>query len=416
MMNKAINTVAKGNAFESRVFDIIQNLIKNEELPVNCKQSKVYCKKKYKSKDTSQDIEIDISIETTMPNSNETALLTLIECKDYSSSISVTKMRDFVKRMEELGAHKGYFFTTSSFQSGARELAKTYHVGMAVVNDIDRLNWVARRIISTRDNQRIDSTVINVISGNFLYDDFPFAAEGNACYTNLFDFLHKDMDLPVRQSFTINYLTEEDILTIIYNKLGLSELTHYAISDSDLLDYITQQGFSIVYTQLPLDVLGEVHFDQKKIFINDEITEGSPRWRFTIAHELGHIILHSDAINKSKISSIEDSINDEDDEVNISDETIKRMEIQANSFASQLLIPEKQLQFEYYKLFKEKGIRNFPTLNIDSQPCNLELLHWFLNKLSLRFNVSKTAIEIKLIKLGFLNKYSSSSPSLPYCL
>ena len=401
-MNKAINTVAKGNAFESRVFGIIQNLIKNEELPLNCKQSKVYCKKKYKSKDTSLDIEIDISIETTMPNSNETALLTLIECKDYSSSISVTKMRDFVKRMEEIGAQKGYFFTTSSFQSGARELAKKYHVGMAVVNNIDKLNWVARRIISTRDKQKIDSAVVSVISGNFLFDDYPFAAEGNTCYTNLYDFLHKDMDLPVRQSFTINYLTDEDILAIIYNKLGLSELTHYAISDSDLLDYITQQGFFIEYTQLPSDVLGEVHFDQKKIVINNEITEGSPRWRFTIAHELGHIILHSDAINKSKISSIEDSIND-DYEVNISDETIKRMEIQANSFASQLLIPGKQLQFEYYKLFKEKGIRNFPTLNIDFQPCNMELLHWFLNKLSLRFNVSKAAIEIKLTQLGLLN-------------
>lgn len=411
MMNKAINTVAKGNAFESRVFDIIQNLIKNEELPVNCKQSIVYCKKKYKSKDTSQDIEIDISIETTMPNSNETALLTLIECKDYSSSISVTKMRDFVKRMEELGAQKGYFFTTSSFQSGARELAKTYHVGMAVVNDIDKLNWVARRVISTRDRQNINSTVVKVVTGSCFYEDYPFAAEGKACYTNLYDFLHNDMDLPIHQSFTIGYLTEEDILEIIYNKLGLSDLTHNSISDADLLGFVNHQGYSIDYTQLPPDVLGEVLFDQRKIFVNEELTEGSPRWRFTIAHELGHILLHSDAIYKSKVSSIEDSIDDENFDVKISDETIKRMEIQANSFASQLLIPEKQLKIEYYKLFQEKGIRNYPNLYIDTQPCNVELLHWFLNRLSLRFNVSKTAVEIKLRKLGFLSiNFPDKSP------
>lgn len=160
----------------------------------------------------------------------------------------------------------------------------------------------------------------------------------------------------------------------------------------------------LFYIELTLTykVLGEVDFESKEVRVSNTLPKGSPRWRFTLAHELGHIILHSDAICQSEINAIEDAYDDEAPDIEISDETIKRMEIQANSFASQLLIPEDTIKAEYYWLFKEKGIRNFPYLHIDAQPCNLEMLHCFLSRLAIRFNVSQLAIEKRLQKLGFL--------------
>lgn len=401
MVKKSINTTAKGDAFEERVYNTFNSLLQTEQLPVNCRQSKIYHKKKYKSTQTSHDITIDISIETMMPGSNEIEVLTLIECKDYKSAITVDKIRDFQQRIKEIGAQKGYFITTSSFQSGARDEAKANHIGIAVMDETNSLQWIARRI-AIRDRYEINSEVFNIITGQSFNGLYGFVAEGNACYTNLCDFLHKELGLPVRQSFTVKYMSDDDILKAIYNSLQLSSEEHGTFTDDELVQFVLDQGYSMKSSSITGKVLGEIDFESKEVRISETLIKGTPRWRFTVAHELGHIILHSTAIHQSQISSIEESIDDEELDVEISDEIIKRMEIQANSFASQLLIPEDKLMVEYCKLFLEKGVRNFPNLRIDSQPCNIELLYWFTGRLASCFNVSKMAIEKRLQKLGFL--------------
>lgn len=401
MTKKSINTTAKGDAFESRVFAIFESLIQTEQLPLNCKRSKIYHQKQYKSTKSSHNIPIDISIETFMPGSEEIAMLTLIECKDYKSPIRVEKIREFQKRIEEIGAQKGYFITTSSFQSGARDLAKAEHIGIAVVDESNNLQWKARRI-AIRDKYEINSDVIEIITGQSTDKLYGFVAEGKTFYTNLYDFLHKELELPVKQSFTIKYLADEEILREIYDKLHWSLDEHGIISDDELLQCVIDQGYSMKSSLMTSKVLGEINFETKEVCISGSLVKGSPRWRFTVAHELGHIVLHSAAIHQSQIRSIEESIDDEELDVEISDETIKRMEIQANSFASQLLIPENKLNLEYCKLFLEKGVRNYPNLRIDSQPCNIELLYWFTGRLASCFNVSKMAIEKRLQKLGLL--------------
>ncbi len=401
MAKKSANTTAKGDAFEERVYNAFIYLLQTEQLPVNCKQSKIYHKKQYKSTQSSHNIPIDISIETMAPGSKEIEVLTLIECKDYKSAITVDKIRDFQHRIEEIGAQKGYFITTSSFQSGARDLAKANHIGIAVMDEANSPQWIGRRI-AIRDRFEINSEVYNIITGRSFNGLYGFVAEGNACYTNLCDFLHKELGLPVRQSFTVKYMSDDDILKAIYNSLQLSSDEHDTITDDELVQYVIDQGYSMKSSLITDKVLGEIDFESKEIRISDTLIKGTPRWRFTVAHELGHIVLHSAAIRQSQVGSIEESIDDEVLDVEINDETIKRMEIQANTFASLLLIPEDKLVVEYYKLFKEKGVRNYPYLRIDSQPCNIQLYHWFTVNLASCFNVSKMAIEKRLQKLGYL--------------
>lgn len=51
-------------------------------------------------------------------------IIILIECKRYSRPVEREKLLSFYSKLQEVGAHKAMFFSTSGFQSGALEYAK----------------------------------------------------------------------------------------------------------------------------------------------------------------------------------------------------------------------------------------------------------------------------------------------------
>ncbi len=70
------------------------------------------------------------------------------------------------------------------------------------------------------------------------------------------------------------------------------------------------------------------------------------RSRFTIAHEIGHLILHKDLFESLKIFNIEDLFKISE---SISDNEYRWMEYQAYSFAGHVLVPKKLLIDEIKK-------------------------------------------------------------------
>lgn len=96
---------------------------------------------------------------------------------------------------------------------------------------------------------------------------------------------------------------------------------------------IVSAKFSDQYKDI---VSGFLDFNQKKIFINGE--ESVPRKTFTIAHELGHWILHKEIIkeNSSLYSVLMRS--------NFNKEEHTNLEKEANFFAANLLLPEKLIR------------------------------------------------------------------------
>lgn len=402
MANRGKNTTAKGDAFEEKIFKITNSFIEKGEIPVNKGLSKVFLKKKYETKDNPNGVIIDVSIETYSPDSKEISILTIIECKDYASAVDIGEIREFNDKIKEVGAQKGYLFATSCFQDGARAKAKANHIGLAVVHDFDDYKWITRRI-AIRDKEETISNIIKTLTGSYNGSDFAFAAEGKDYYTNYYDFLHEDVGLPIKQTFSIDYLTNDSIIDKLHKELNLSQNTHTIISDNDLLQFISDRNYSVKPAALKNKVLGEIDFDKKIVYFSDILEVGCPRWRFTIAHELGHIILHADSIIRAKIEAIEECLDDEkDDSCNVSDKTITKMEIQANLFASYLLLPKDAFIAEYYRLFKTQGIRNFPYLVYDEKPWNMSCYNFVLNKLSTHFNVSKAVIINRLKELDFL--------------
>jgi Zn-dependent peptidase ImmA (M78 family) len=107
-----------------------------------------------------------------------------------------------------------------------------------------------------------------------------------------------------------------------------------------LNDIVSANGLNIVYSDFSVlpqgnEIAGFIDFETKNIYVNKDDTPN--RKRFTIAHELGHYIMHPDLIK-------------DDAEYNVllrhvlSDKNYSPEEKEANCFAANLLVPDSLLK------------------------------------------------------------------------
>src|SRR5678816_78437 len=111
-----LSSYEKGDIHEAKTFEILKKMVKNERFYVSGKNSKIYRKRKYYSKDREAEITFDMAIETMMPGSLEYSLLTLIECKNYGDWVQVGDVETFSDRVRQVGGHKGIMVTATPFQ------------------------------------------------------------------------------------------------------------------------------------------------------------------------------------------------------------------------------------------------------------------------------------------------------------
>lgn len=129
-----------------------------------------------------------------------------------------------------------------------------------------------------------------------------------------------------------------------------------------------------------------VHKDNSS-YIGCNISEGSVRKRFTIAHELGHFLLHynnDNVIFVSKNKNMSKEVLYNRDLTSSTGENIKERE--ANAFAAALLMPREKVINKFISYANE-------SLTISVIVCNL----------ASDFNVSEQAMSIRLNKIGLLN-------------
>lgn len=108
------------------------------------------------------------------------------------------------------------------------------------------------------------------------------------------------------------------------------------------LKIIQQMGLKRDY-----DVEGFLISDFTTIFVDfDMYLKHENRTRFTIAHEVGHLVLHKDLFEKLGINSVE-KLNDFS--IKLSYEEYGWLEYQAYSFASHILVPRDLLINELKK-------------------------------------------------------------------
>lgn len=143
----------------------------------------------------------------------------------------------------------------------------------------------------------------------------------------------------------------------IVNKILETEKIHKPpIKVEEIADFVYDLNFeekNLDYCSNSGDVLAAIDISNKLIIINSakkyELYANEGRKNFTIAHELGHFVLH-----KELVKSIQPILCRE---IGTAKKGIER---QADLFAVYLLMPEKMVRAEYSKInepFNEKNLK-----------------------------------------------------------
>jgi Zn-dependent peptidase ImmA (M78 family) len=139
-------------------------------------------------------------------------------------------------------------------------------------------------------------------------------------------------------------------------------------------------GLDVRYAPTTDDVSGALIRDGKSAVIAVNSAQHENRQRFTIAHEIGHFILHKRT----------DRHFDEDFRIDfrnsVSSEATQRSEIEANKFAAALLMPEAFLKRDLLRMEIDEG---------DADQA--------VQTLAVRYKVSRRAMELRLLNLGFIS-------------
>lgn len=389
-----MNTTKIGTNFENRVFKLFSSLLENDELSfVSQEYSKIYQHKKYHCVGYDREIDFDITIETHNPNSTqeEWSSLVVIECKCLSHTMDISDLDEFETKMKKVSNSgiKGIMVTTKGFSSNSIEQAKKSHIALMVLSE-EQHNWIVSRDINKSEQQ------MQILHG---YDSpglVPIIYFDNQ-FVSLYEYLNQINVATTDQNVvSIPWLTHEQI------KDKANELYQSCmISSNDVAGEVLAQQYSdirINFADFPKGVLGALSFRDKIITLSNELVSDVHRRNFTLAHELGHLYLHKLLLEKYNSTLLD---YEERFVANLPDEIIKRMEMQANLFASYLLIPQVPFLNEVTRLFKEYSITT-GRLYLDHQPCNKHDVYTILGALSLKFNVSKAAAKMRLLNEGLL--------------
>jgi Zn-dependent peptidase ImmA (M78 family) len=144
-------------------------------------------------------------------------------------------------------------------------------------------------------------------------------------------------------------------------------------------DIVKQLGVDLTYEAYDGDVSGMIYRYDDQAVIGVNSTHPPTRQRFTLAHEIGHYVLHEG--NQLFVDRFVTRVNWRNGESNIE-------ETEANQFAAELLMPREFV-------VREVGNAISKRKEIDAQS--------LANQLARLFNVSPQAMEYRLTNLGVLD-------------
>lgn len=146
----------------------------------------------------------------------------------------------------------------------------------------------------------------------------------------------------------------------------------------DVNEIAQKLDISIFFEPLEESISGMLVIRQGRAAIGVNESHHPHRQRFTIAHELGHFLLHQEA-TKVFVDSTLTFYRDER-----SSDGIYQQEIEANTFAAELLLPEQAVR----AAFSQSNIDIFDDVAIA--------------RLAARFDVSAQALMIRLVRLNLI--------------
>lgn len=141
------------------------------------------------------------------------------------------------------------------------------------------------------------------------------------------------------------------------------------------------------------DIDSFISSDWKNVYVDNDRYMSDRHYRrirFSLAHELGHFILHRDIFESLEIKSLEDYYRFYDE---CPQEQYNFLEAQANKFAGYLLIPSEIMEKHKNKLLSEARKKLIGT-NLEN--VDIDLCGYISGEMANMFDVSPQAMEIGL--------------------
>lgn len=129
------------------------------------------------------------------------------------------------------------------------------------------------------------------------------------------------------------------------------------------IEYIVEAKLGIDIVPVPglqdvIESVAHLTRDTKEILVDERVYLKIPnRYRFSLAHEIGHLVLHSEIIKQLKFNNIKEWKNVITNE--IPEDQYSFLEFHAYSFAGLILVPSDKLRevfFDYIEKGQEHGI------------------------------------------------------------
>lgn len=152
-----------------------------------------------------------------------------------------------------------------------------------------------------------------------------------------------------------------------------------AVLPIDVEQIAEREGATVVRQDLDSNLSGMLFRDSGRRVIGINSSQPLTRQRFTVAHEIAHLLLHK---GRPMIVDTSIRVNKRD---HISSMATDTEEIEANAFAAELLMPRHLVLGEWEKLQRRGRASSGEAV---------------LNELALRFGVSSQAMAYRLINLG----------------
>ncbi|MFT3752555.1 MAG: ImmA/IrrE family metallo-endopeptidase [Paludibacter sp.] len=130
------------------------------------------------------------------------------------------------------------------------------------------------------------------------------------------------------------------------------------------------------------------------------------RQKFTLAHELGHLLLDNGRYMEGEYCDESDIDLDPNVEFGVRD--IARLEWQANFLASCLLLPKNKFVNDFLSIAESLGLedRGFGFLYLDNQRCNIDNYYHVTNRLKNIYQVSRSVVKSRLKNLRLLTEFA----------
>jgi len=142
--------------------------------------------------------------------------------------------------------------------------------------------------------------------------------------------------------------------------------------------------------QKAFDIDAFISADGKSISVDEFVLENRlNRYRFSLAHELGHRVLHGNILQKLEFDTIEQW---KIKVTQIPEREYGFLEYQANTFANCLLVPAPQLETRF-----DEAVEKIRSAGLSPEQYPDECLDYISTDLGRQFEVSKNVIQNRLL-------------------